>query len=122
MTDNRVLIQLLKQLEFVKLGEAAWEVHRRVNRDSGGELMTSIIIVQTIKGLAHRPIGTHGETVESELKLSLAKAGIELVSFYRALWATSLVRLSGMHVLMLACTVEGEGKASPVTPQRWRVM
>ena len=121
MTDNQ-LLQLLKQLEFVKLGDAVWEVQRRVNRDSGSELTTNSIIVKTTKGLAHRPIGTHGGTVEEELSLLLKSEGIDLVSFYLSLWATSLERLSGMQVLMLARSVEGGAQRSPVEPKRWRVM
>tara|TARA_Y100000389_G_scaffold201608_2_gene244759 strand:+ start:2568 stop:2936 length:369 start_codon:yes stop_codon:yes gene_type:complete len=122
MTDNH-LLRLLKRLVFTKLGNQVWEVQRKVRRSDGDDdQIVCMIIVKTDKGIAHRAIAAHGETVETDLELSLEAIGIPLISFYEALWGTTLERLGGMQVLMLARTIDGESQRSPVERKRWRVM
>lgn len=121
MTDNH-LLRLLKRLEFTKLGHQVWEVYRKVSRTDGEGTVVCLIIVKTDRGIAHRAIGAHSETVETDLELSLEAIGITLVSFYEALWSTTLERLGGMQVLMLARTIDGEAQRSPVGHKQWTVM
>ncbi len=122
MTDNH-LLRLLKRLVFTKLGNQVWEVQRKVRRGDGDDdEIVCMVIVNTDNGIAHRAIAAHGETVETDLELSLEAIGITLVSFYEALWSTTLERLGGMQVLMLARTIDGEAQRSPVERKRWRVM